>query len=381
LTLIGSLTTPAFVPTRFETTFFVAHLPPGQEPVIWPGELDAGWWTTPEQMLGQWLRGECLISPPTVMTLEQLSRKAIAGAPGRLSPILDTLARGMLHPIYFAPAVQMIPLRTQALAPSTHTNAFVVGQGPVYLIDPGTPYPEEQERLFQLLDSQQSGPRRLTALILTHHHPDHIGAAAVCAARYRLPVLAHPLTTQALHGKVSVTREIHDGDRLDLGTAPDGAGSWQLEAIHTPGHAPGHLAFYERRYRLLFTGDMVSTLSSIVIAPPEGDLAVYIRSLERLRTFDTRLLLPSHGGASSRPQETLDDCIAHRVKREQELLAALASGPRAIDELAKELYRGLPKPLMKFARLQVQAGLEKLQREGRVESHGSAPARLWSLAT
>jgi glyoxylase-like metal-dependent hydrolase (beta-lactamase superfamily II) len=254
----------------------------------------------------------------------------------------------------------------------------VVGRGPVYLIDPGTPYPEEQERLFQVLDARQAGAERLSAIVLTHHHPDHIGAAALCASRYGLPIYTHPLTVRALKGKVPFAREIHDGDRLDLGTAP-GGGAWHLEAIHTPGHAPGHLAFYEPRYRLLFAGDMVSTLSSIVIAPPDGDLGVYLQSLQRLRTLDCRLLLPSHGSASSRPQQTIDECLAHRAKREQELLAALSSSPRTVSDLTKQLYKGLPPQLVRFAELQLQAGLEKLRREGRVIATGQAPEQAWCL--
>src|SRR5262249_7900974 len=122
-------------------------------------------------------------------------------------------------------------------------------------------------------------------VVLTHHHPDHVGAAAACARKYGVPVWAHPWTAQALAGQVVVGRKVHEGDRLDLGTAPDG-GPWHLEALHTPGHAPGHLAFYEGHYRLLFAGDLVSTLSSVVIAPPDGDLAVYLDSLRRLRCFD-----------------------------------------------------------------------------------------------
>jgi glyoxylase-like metal-dependent hydrolase (beta-lactamase superfamily II) len=140
-----------------------------------------------------------------------------------------------------------------------------------------------------------------------------------------------------------------------------------LEAIHTPGHAAGHLAFYESHYRLLFAGDMVSTLSSVVIAPPEGDLAVYIDSLRWLREYDCRLLLPSHGGPSARPRHVLDECLAHRAERERQLFTALSVRPRRMPELAVELYRGLPANLMRFAELQVLAGLLKLQREGRAE--------------
>src|SRR5207244_6697670 len=118
-----------------------------------------------------------------------------------------------------------------------------------------------------------------------------------------------------------------------LGPAPDGSGSWHLEAIYTPGHAPGHLAFYERHYRLLFVGDMVSTLSSVIIAPPEGDLAQYLESLKRLRGYDCRLLLPAHGSPSARPRKLLEDSIAHRVRRQAQLLAALREEPRSVAEL------------------------------------------------
>src|SRR5207245_8897623 len=100
----------------------------------------------------------------------------------------------------------------------------------------------------------------LKALVLTHHHPDHVGAAGVCAARYGLPIYAHVLTAQALQGQIAISRHIDDRDRLELGTAPDGSGPWYLEAIHTPGHASGHLAFYESHHRLLCHGVMVPPL-------------------------------------------------------------------------------------------------------------------------
>jgi glyoxylase-like metal-dependent hydrolase (beta-lactamase superfamily II) len=261
-------------------------------------------------------------------------------------------------------------MRTTALMPATHTNAFLVGGEQTYLLDPGPTDPDERGRLFAILGAEQSAGRRLAAVVLTHHHPDHVGAAAACAERYGAPIWAHPWTAQALRAKLNVSRFLDEGDRVELGTAADGTTDWHLRAMHTPGHAPGHLAFYDPHYQFLYAADMVSTLTSIIVAPPEGDLALYLQSLRRLLTVDCRLLLPSHGGPSSRPRQTLEEALAHRAKREEMLVAALGPTPRTVPELAVELYKGLPAPLMRFAQLQVLAGLQKLQREGRAEPIG-----------
>ena len=161
-------------------------------------------------------------------------------------------------------------------------------------------------------------------------------------------------------------RLLNDGDQLDLGQCPaDKDRPWFLEALHTPGHASGHLAFFEPFYRLLFSGDMVSTVTSMVIAPPDGNLMEYLQSLRRLRELPSRILLPSHGNASSQPARVIDGALEHRAKREQQLLETLGEGPAQIEEITARLYRGTSETLMRFARAQVLAGLLKLQHEGR----------------
>jgi ribonuclease/clavin/mitogillin len=365
LTTVGSLRTPEFSPVRFDTAFFVAVLPSGQQAEVWPGELESGTWLSADGCLQAWTRGEMLVSPPTVSLLEAVRERPVEELPEHVQPLLDALASGAIHPIWFSPAVRMIPLFSHGLPPSTHTNAYLVGTGPRYLLDPGPSDAAEQARLFDVLDEEVRDRGRLTAIVLTHHHPDHIGAVSACARRYGIPIFAHPVTTRLLAGKVAIDRELNDRDRLDLGLAPHGNGPWHLEAIFTPGHAPGHLAFHEPSYGLLFVGDMVSTLSSVVIGPPEGDLAVYLHSLRRLQTYPSRLLLPAHGGPTARVAVSLTECINHRTQREAELLQALQGGPRRVADLAVELYRGLPAKLMRFAELQIQAGLLKLQQEGK----------------
>jgi glyoxylase-like metal-dependent hydrolase (beta-lactamase superfamily II)/8-oxo-dGTP pyrophosphatase MutT (NUDIX family) len=362
---IGNVVTPPFAPMRYDTTFYLSRLPNNQVAEIWPGELDQGFWSGPAQLVESWNRGDCLVSPPSIAILQAIENHAIEDVPVYLAKAFDFHSTGEIPPIFFSPEVRLIPLHTQALPPTSYTNAYLVGREKSYLIDPGCADLSEQGRLFRFVDRFIAQGGRLSAIVLTHHHIDHVAAASACTRRYHVPILAHAATTKLLHGQVDVNDHIQDGDRLDLGSRPDGAGSWHLAAIHTPGHASGHLAFYEPHYQLLFAGDMVSTVSSVVIAPPDGDLTVYLESLKRLASLKCRLLLPGHGSASSAPQETLEMCIAHRIQREEQLLASLASCPRSMNDLLPEVYKGVPEPMMKFARLQLLAGLKKLEQEGK----------------
>ncbi len=361
LQLAGRLVTPLFAPVRFDTAFFTAHLPPGQQPEVWPGELTAGEFASASAALARWRQGDFPLTPPTVSILESIEGRPIEELPGRLRPLLDQLDAGRMPAIWFAPGVLMIPLDCRGYPPTTHTNAFLVGTGPVYLVDPGSAEPAEQEKLFDALNG-----RRIDAIILTHHHPDHIGAATVCAQRYRVPVLAHPHTAELLRGKVTIDRFIDDGATLDLGEAPHGRGRWALEAIHTPGHAQGHLALWQPDYGLLFVADMLSTLSSVIITPKDGELRQYLESLKRLQQYPTRMLLPAHGPPTLRAAHVLAETLAHRAAREQQLLETLTEGPRTIDELVQELYRGYSQAVLKLASQQVHAGLIKLVQDGSV---------------
>jgi glyoxylase-like metal-dependent hydrolase (beta-lactamase superfamily II)/8-oxo-dGTP pyrophosphatase MutT (NUDIX family) len=357
----GRLVTPAFAQVRFNTAFFVADLPPGQQPEVWPGELTAGEFASAAAALERWRKGNFALSPPTVSILETIEGRPIDELPGQLRPALDQLDAGRMPAIWFSPGVLLIPLDCRGYPPTTHTNAFLIGTGPAYLFDPGSAEPAEQEKLFEAVDG-----RRVDAVVLTHHHPDHIGAATVCAERYRVPILAHQRTAELLRGKVAVDRVIEDGATLDLGEAPHGRGRWALEAIYTPGHAQGHLAFWQPDYQLLFVADMLSTLSSVIISPKDGDLRQYLQSLKRLQQYPTRMLLPAHGPPTLRPAHVLAETLAHRAAREQQILDTLAEGPRTIDELVQEFYRGYSPVVLKLAAQQVHAGLIKLEQEGSV---------------
>jgi glyoxylase-like metal-dependent hydrolase (beta-lactamase superfamily II)/8-oxo-dGTP pyrophosphatase MutT (NUDIX family) len=371
LTPVGAFVTPPFSPQRFDTTFFLATLPPQQLAEVSVGELEEGRWCTPVEALEQWQRGECLLTPPTVAILQAIRDCLTRDIAPRFAQLLPPRGEGVLPPIFFGPDVQLLPLHTQSLPPTNYTSAVLIGRDPAYLIDPGTGDAREQQKLFAALDVQQAAGRRIAAVVLTHHHPDHVGAANACARRSGGPVWAHALTAQALKDKVAVDRELADGDRLDLGTAASGR-PWHLEAVHTPGHAPGHLIFHEPHYGVLIAGDMVSTLTSVVIAPPEGDLAQYLESLRRMQQIECRLLIPAHGSPTARPRQFLEECVTHRAVREDQLRTALGPNPRTVAELAEEMYQGLSTELMRLAELQTLAGLQKLEREGRARDCGKA---------
>lgn len=258
-----------------------------------------------------------------------------------------------------APGIRRLALRTPTLPPAAHTNVYLVGPevGPQVVVDPGSPYPDQQAVLDGVLAADRDAGRPLAMVLLTHHHGDHVGGAAVLAARWGVPIAAHARTAQRLAGRVAVARELADDEVVQ-----------DLRCLYTPGHADGHLC-YEHAAGGTIAGDMVAGLGWILIDPDEGDMTDYLASLERLRGRPPGLLLPAHGPPIPDSRGKLTEYIAHRTMREDKVVAALARRGGTLAELVPDVYADTPRMLWPLAERSLRAHLDKLVREGRVHEH------------
>jgi glyoxylase-like metal-dependent hydrolase (beta-lactamase superfamily II) len=283
-------------------------------------------------------------SEPTVDALYEQVRALVGTTHDVVRPELTAVA----------PGIRVLALRTPTLPPAVHTNVYLVGPdaGPVAVIDPGSPYPEEQATLDRVLATTPPA-----AVLLTHHHGDHIGGAMALAKRWSVPVVAHAATAKRLAGRVDVTELADDGDT-----------AYGVTAIGTPGHAEGHLCF--ALGDAVIAGDMVAGVGTILIDPSEGDMAVYLASLERLLARPQMMLLPAHGPAIPDGHGKLREYLAHRRLREAKVVAALADEPRTLAQLVPEVYSDTPRALWGLAERSLLAHLMKLMREQRAVDIG-----------
>ena len=359
------ITTPPFTPRRYDTWFLGCQLPESATVEIIDGELVGGGFAKPKDALDKWRAGEALIVPPVIIFLQRLSNSTKKDFVNWMQ-LFTSYDEGKLHHVYFTPGVLLAALKTPTKPPATHTNVCLVGEDKVYIVDPAPVDPTEQLKLWNLLDELIAEGRTLKAILLTHYHPDHVGAVAECQRRYQLPVRAHRDTMAELDG-FDFGDPVEHGQDLDLGSTPDGKPGWKLRAYHVPGHAPGHLAFQESRYQALIVGDLLSTLSSILIDPSDGHLATYLESLEFLELLAHGTVYPGHGPPTREGRKAIRAQLRHRQQREDQLLAALSSEPQSIEELVSKVYIDVDKKIWEMAGRSLTSGLIKLQEEGRVE--------------
>jgi glyoxylase-like metal-dependent hydrolase (beta-lactamase superfamily II) len=247
------------------------------------------------------------------------------------------------------------------------TNTYLLGRGDPALIDPGPDDPAHLEAILKAI-----GPRRLTHILITHTHRDHTdGMPALIAATgaktvgygRRAPIRGSKRTSPS--GGEYVDRDFIPDIPLVDGQRLEGDG-WAVTAVHTPGHAPDHLCFAVEGTSVLFSGDHVMGWNTSVVAPPEGNMAAYIRSLERLTERRDGVYFPGHGGQVEEPQRLVKAYLLHRRMREQAILDCIRKGGHTVRTIVAVIYRDLDPKLINAASLSVLAHVEHLIERGLV---------------
>lgn len=254
------------------------------------------------------------------------------------------------------------------------TNTYLIGTGRErVLLDTGQGLPAYLPVLEQALE--RAGGVRIGEIVLTHGHPDHLGGVRTVRERHgalRVSKRPWPGVDEVMGCEVS---PIDDGAVIGV----EGA---TLRAIHAPGHAEDHLCFFLEEERAIFSGDNVLGVGTTVIPGRGGDLAEYLRSLERLLAESPGVIYPAHGPRIADGVGKLREYLAHRWEREREILAAVGDGLARIGDIVKRIYAAYPEALHAPAAGSVTAHLRKLEREGRVVRSGSDDplAADWRLA-
>lgn len=239
---------------------------------------------------------------------------------------------------------------------------FLPGKFPL-LIDAGV---GNDAHLTAIGSAASNGPGHV---VVTHAHSDHITGVAAIASRWRDTSFAKFNWPERDTKFPAPWHWLRDGDTVR-------AGDGELQVVHTPGHAPDHIALWDAPTRTLFSGDLIVPGTTVVIpASMEGSLAAYLSSLERVLYLKPARLLPAHGSAIADPATIIREYIAHRHERERQIIAGLRSGDRTVDALVSRIYIGLKPALVPMARESVLAHLRKLQHDGVAHEEGEE----WTL--
>ena len=252
--------------------------------------------------------------------------------------------------VTLSPLVRRVLCQNPNVFTGPGTNTYLIGKGDsdVVVIDPG---PDDHEEHLDAVAAAGNG--RIKFILVTHTHVDHSPGAKGLKERTGAAVFGF----DERDGFVP-DESIGDGFVLEHP-------AYKLTAIHTPGHASNHLCYRLAEEELLFSGDHIMSGSTVVIAPPDGDMAAYLKALEELRQYRLSAIAPGHGPWIDDPWAKVDEYITHRHTREQAIMSALANAGKAkVEDIVEAVYTDVPAELHPIARFSVWAHLRKLTAEG-----------------
>ena len=346
----GRWVTPLGSPIRFDARFFVTEAPAGWEPDPDPGEVAEAFWIAPAHALQRWEAGELMMAPPTV---EMLQRLALGSDVASILMELRGESSSDPNVETFSAFVRRVVAPNPGLMTGPGTNTYIVGAGPVCIIDPAV---DDASYIETLL----STGLEVDSILITHRHPDHVGGVAALVERTGAEVRAYGSDDA---GGVRV-RPIADDEVIEVGGVT-------MRAMFTPGHAVDHLCFNIEGAASLFAGDNILGFGTAVISPPEGNMKTYIASLERLRSFHISRIYPGHFPPLDGGDAIVEGYLQHRADRNEAIVAAIASGASDIPAIVRSVYTDVSSELHPIAEHQVSAHLELLEEERRVFLSGN----------
>ncbi|TYO99392.1 glyoxylase-like metal-dependent hydrolase (beta-lactamase superfamily II) [Geothermobacter ehrlichii] len=357
---LATVLAPPIVPLRFRLHFFRVDLRSRPRFRLDSGELAEGFWQTPRQLLERFERGDALMVPPLRRVLAALVSQPDGARFGDLSLRHDEESRVVrVEPLS---GVEVLPVPSRTFPPERRTNAFLLGDddAPRILVDPSPESPQVFRKLLRTLQSE-----RLDALFLTHHHLDHHEHAPQLARHLNVPVWLSEDTRQRILGQHGA--DYFSGIRLETRREGDELTRWKGEAVRVfelPGHDAGQLGLAPESLRWFLVGDLVQSYGTVVISAPEGDMAAYFRTLEKLIALEPAVIIPSHG-MPMRSTLRLRQTLQHRRQREAAILKLHSDG-KSPAEILDHVYQGVEDELRPYALRNIESHLAKLRREGRI---------------
>jgi glyoxylase-like metal-dependent hydrolase (beta-lactamase superfamily II)/8-oxo-dGTP pyrophosphatase MutT (NUDIX family) len=348
LVYAGSWVTPLGAPVRFDTRFFCVRAPEAWDAAPDPTEVASAAWVTPDQALEDLGRGGALMAPPTVEMLQRLDGH------GSVDEILASVGSRLLHGAGDVLSVRLSPFVHVVLAPNPSamtgpgTNTYIVGSGPTVVIDPAVDDPK-------YLDAVAAAAGEIDSVLITHRHSDHVGGVAALVERTGAPVRA--FGNEPAGGITPIP--MAEGDVIRTGGAV-------LETLYCPGHSSDHLCWVLGGAASLFAGDNVLGEGTAVIAPPDGNMHLYLQTLRRLADLDVDRIYPGHFRPLSGGTKVIEGYLAHRAERTRQVKEAMSDGAATVEAIVSVVYAETPEHLHPVAAYQVLAQLEMLEINGEV---------------